>query len=396
MATYEYQALTGADRLMKGTIEAATPQQAAQMLGEMQLTVNSVEKAPAPRLKTPVGRNEFLLFNQQLAAITRAGIPLERGLRELAKDIASRSMRKLISEIAGELESGVGIEEAFEKRQKHFPPLYGQILKAGVETGRLSEMLTSLNRQLEVTNRTRRIVFEATCYPLVVLMLAAVIVSAMFLLVIPQFNEIYLDFGIELPVATKLLLEMPQYVVPFWIGLGCVVGVFILSAKFLSSTPTSRMYKEGVLLRIPVFGRLFLSSLLGRLADAMALLIGAGSDMPGCMRLAANSTGSEKLKREAEMVAAQLDEGSNIIEAGQLCRLIPRLFLYSMQLGAQRNELQDNLYSLAQMYSHQVQCYQGRLQALLLPILLVFLGGIIALCVISLFLPMITMLQSLS
>lgn len=381
---------------MKGTIEAASPEEAVRMLQEMQLSVNTVERAPAPRLKTPIGRNEFLLFNQQLAAITRAGIPLERGLRELANDIASRSMRKLINEIVEELENGVGIEQAFEKRQRHFPPLYGQILKAGVETGRLSEMLTSLNRQLDIANRTRRIVFEAICYPLVVLILAAVIVSAVFLIIIPQFKDIFMDFGVDLPGLTIGIIKLSEYVVPFWIGLVGLVGVFILSAKLVASTPGTRIFKEGLLLRLPVFGRLYLSSLLGRLAEAMALLIGAGSDIPNCFRLAAGSTGSEKLKREAQMIAAQLEQGNNIIEAGQLCRLIPRLFLYSIQLGAQRNELQDNLYSLASMYTQQVQCHQGRLQALLLPIMLVVVGGVVALCIISLFLPMVTMIESLS
>ena len=121
MATFQYNALTSAGRLMTGTIEAGTQQEASETLEKMQLSVNSVETARPEKPKTAIGRNEFLLFNQQLAAITKAGIPLERGLRELAADVGSRSMRKLIDDIAGELEAGVSIDEAFEKRQKRFP-----------------------------------------------------------------------------------------------------------------------------------------------------------------------------------------------------------------------------------------------------------------------------------
>ena len=150
MAIFQYDALTTAGRLMKGTIEAGSPEEASGQLAGMGLLVNSLEKARAAQSRTPIGRNEFLLFNQQLASITRAGIPLERGLRELAQDISSKSMRQLIEDIAADLEAGMPIEEAFAKREKHFPPLYGRILKAGVETGRLSEMLTSLNRHLEL------------------------------------------------------------------------------------------------------------------------------------------------------------------------------------------------------------------------------------------------------
>ncbi len=193
MATFEYNALTSAGRLMKGTVEAGSPQEAGELLKQMQLTVNSIEKARPPKPATAIGRNEFLLFNQQLASIAKAGIPLERGLRELAKDVGSARMRKLIEDIAGDLEAGVSIEQAFEKRQKHFPALYGRILKAGVETGRLSEMLTSLNRHLELANQTRRIIFEATAYPAVVLTLGAIIMTGVFLFIIPQFRSIYAE-----------------------------------------------------------------------------------------------------------------------------------------------------------------------------------------------------------
>ena len=106
MATFEYNALTSAGRLMKGTIEAGTNQEAGELLKQMQLVVNSVEKARPEKPKTAIGRNEFVLFNQQLASITKAGIPLERGLRELAGDISSRSMRRLVDAVADELEAG--------------------------------------------------------------------------------------------------------------------------------------------------------------------------------------------------------------------------------------------------------------------------------------------------
>ncbi|MEJ2649078.1 MAG: type II secretion system F family protein [Sedimentisphaerales bacterium] len=187
MATFQYNALTLDGRMMKGTIEAGSHDEANQLLKKMQLTVNSIDKAKTEKTKTSIGRNEFLLFNQQLASITKAGIPLEKGLRELAHDVSSRSMRRLINDIASELEAGVSIEQAFEKRQKRFPPLYGKILKAGVETGRLSEMLTSLNRHLEIANQTRRIIFEAMSYPTIIFILAAVIITGMFTFIIPQF-----------------------------------------------------------------------------------------------------------------------------------------------------------------------------------------------------------------
>ena len=398
MAIFEYNSLTSAGRLMKGTIEAGTPEEAGEMLEQMQLSVNSIEAAKPQKLKTAIGRNEFLLFNQQLAAITKAGIPLERGLRELAADVGSKSMQKLIGDIAGELEAGVSIDEAFEKRQKRFPPLYGRILKAGVETGRLSEMLTSLNRHLDLANQTRRIIFEAMGYPAVILALSAAIITGVFVFIIPQFGPILSEMigGGDLPKLTQLFLGMARNVVPFWATVAFLVTAVVLLFAACSSFGAGRRLKETLFLRIPAIGRVYHSSLLSRMAEAMAMMVSAGSDMPACLRLGSSSTGSEKLVLEGETLARQIEQGENILEAGQFCRVIPRLFLYSIQLGTQRNELQDNLYSLGRMYAEQARCGQARLQAILLPTMIIGVGGIVAMCVLSMFLPMVQVVSSLS
>ena len=398
MAIFEYNALTAAGRLMKGTVEAASPQEAGELLKQMQLTVNSIEKARPPKPVTAIGRNEFLLFNQQLASIAKAGIPLERGLRELAKDVGSARMRKLIEDIAGDLEAGVSIEQAFEKRQKHFPALYGRILKAGVETGRLSEMLTSLNRHLELANQTRRIVFEATAYPAVVLTLGAIIMTGVCLFVIPQFRSIYAEMleGQRINPLTSLFFNISQHIAVFWIAVALIVSVGIFIPAMLSTFPLGRRLKESLLLAVPIIGRVYHSSTLARMAEAMAMMVGAGCDMPACLRLSSGATGSGKLILESETLSRQVEQGANILEAGQFCRMLPRLFLYSIQLGSQRNELQDNLYSLGQMYAQQARCSQARLQAILLPIMLISVGGFIAMAVLAMFLPMIQVITGLS
>ena len=382
---------------MKGTIEAGSRDEADELLKQMQLVVNSLDKAALEKPKTAIGRNEFMLFNQQLASITKAGIPLEKGLRELANDVDSKSMRKLVDAIADELEAGVSIEDAFEKRQKRFPPLYGRILKAGVETGRLNEMLTSLNRHLEMATQTRRIIFEAMSYPAVILALAAVILTGLFLFVIPQFGPILSEMtGGRLPALTRLFLGLAKNVVPFWIIAGSFVAAIIALFMMLSRSTAGRRFKESLFLNVPVVGRVYHSSILCRMAEAMAIMVASGSDMPASLRLSSGATASETLILESEILAGHLERGDNILEAGQFCRLIPRLFLYSVQLGAQRNELQDNLYSLGEMYAEQARCGQSRLQAVLLPAMIIGVGCFIAMTILAMFLPMIGIITSLS
>jgi len=398
MATFEYNALTPAGRLMKGTIEAGSREEADGLLKQMQLSVNSIDKAKAEKPKTAIGRNEFVLFNQQLASITKAGIPLERGLRELARDVHSSSMRRLVNAIADDLEKGIGIEQAFERRQKHFPPLYGRILKAGVETGRLSEMLTSLNRHLEMANQTRRIIFEAISYPAVILILAAIILTGVFTFIIPQFGAVLTEMtdGKSLPKLTRLFLGMAGNIGLFWFVVGCIIAAIIVLFAALSASAAGRRFKESVFLNVPVIGRVYHSSVLSRMAEAMAIMVAAGCDMPVSLRLSSGATGSEKLILESEVLAGQIEQGTNILEAGHFCRMIPRLFLYSVQLGTQRNELQDNLYSLGQMYAEQARCGQARLQAVLLPLMIIGVGGFVATTILAMFLPMTSVITALS
>jgi type II secretory pathway component PulF len=265
-----------------------------------------------------------------------------------------------------------------------------------VETGRLSEMLTSLNRHLELAGRTRRIIFEAISYPIVILILGAIVITAMFILIIPQFKTVLEEMvGGQLNPITTVFLAIPAHIIPFWIVVGLLIAAILVGFAILSTSPAGRKIKESIFLQIPVIGKVYHSSVLGRMAEAMAMMISAGCDMPASLRLSSGATGSEKVILESEVLADQVEQGANILEAGQFCKTIPRLFLYSIQLGTQRNELQDNLYSLGQMYAEQARCGQARLQAVLLPIMLLMVGGFIAMAILSMFLPMIQVITSL-
>jgi type IV pilus assembly protein PilC len=259
-------------------------------------------------------------------------------------------------------------------------------------------MLTSLNRHLEMSNQTRRIIFEALSYPAVILILAAVIVTGIFTFVIPQFGPILSDIsgGGRLPAITLAFLAMANNVVPFWITVGIIIAGIIIMFRLLSTSSAGRRFKESLLLELPVIGRVYHCSMLSRMAEAMAILVAAGCDMPEALRLSSGATGSEILITESETIAAQIEQGTNILEAGQFCRMIPKLFFYSIQLGSQRNELQDNLYSLGQMYTEQANYGQSRLQAVLLPIMIICVGGFLMTTVLAMFAPMVQIVTSLS
>ena len=398
MALFEYRSVTAAGRLMTGTIEAADAEQAKSLLVEMGLQISELEKTKKTTAPRSIGRNEFVLFNEQLASLTKAGIPLEQGLRELAQDAGSAKMRNLINSIANELERGTPIDEAVQKHQKDFPPLYGLILKSGVETGRLSEMLTNLNRHLQIELRTKRIIIESLTYPAVVLILAALIITFLFVTVIPAFREVLYDMSdgqARLPALTCFILKISEHVWDFWLGFAIVVAVTAFIWKSLSFSAAGRKTKEHFFRSLPLVGRVFRNGLMARFSECMSVLINAGCTLDDAVELSGQSSSSELLKQDCRILAAQLKQGTNFLEAGMACKTITRLFLYSVQLGAQRNELKENLNSLARMYAAKTFSLQSQMQALLMPLLIIFLGGTVGIIVIAMFLPMVKMIQVL-
>ncbi len=396
MATFNYQALTSSGRLMRGSVEAGTLDEASDQLEQMQLTINTIEKVIPASGPRHLGRDEFLLFNQQLASLAQAGIPLEKGLRELSLDLTSPKLKKLIDRIATDLESGTPIEEAFDRCKDQFPPLYSRVLRAGIKTGRLSEMLTTMTRHLELCHQTRRIIIEAVTYPVVILLLAGVIITVIFQFVVPQFREVLHEMvGGQLNPVTQFVLDISGQIIHLWASLGVIVIALVLLWHGLAASGTGRQLRERLIHTLPVIGRIVYSSRLGRFAESLALMVQSGCDLPAGLRLAGEASASECLNRESDLLAQRIEEGNQLLESGQWCRAIPRLFLYSMQLGMQRNELTENLRSLADMYREQANFNQSRLHAVLMPSLIIFVGGIIAMSILAMFLPMIQVVSAL-
>jgi type IV pilus assembly protein PilC len=398
MALFEYNSLTESGRLMRGAVEAANIEQARQMLTDMKLNIQELSRVDSKSTMKSFGAGEFLLFNQQLESITKAAIPLEKGLRALAAEAGSSRMQKLLNEIASELEAGIPIEQAIEKRKKQFPPLYGMMLRAGIKTGRLSEMLSCLNRHLEIVQRTRRIIMESVSYPLVVFLLAAAIITMVLIFIIPTFSGVLMDMSdgkAHLPALTVFILNIARYVLHFWVVVAAVIAAAIILWFGLSKTPGGRRARESFIRSIPLLGRIYKNGILARLSEAMAMLIDSGCPLPESFRLAAEASGSEKTIYDAGLLAAQLEKGYPVIEAGAVCRTLPPLMLYSIQLGGQRNCLKENLLELGRMYAQQTFGMQARLQTILMPAMIIGLGLTIGTIVTAMFLPMVSIIQTL-
>jgi type II secretory pathway component PulF len=360
----------------------------------MSQSTNEETSTTGPVLRTALGREEFRLFNQQLMSIAEAGLPLERALREMSRDVASSKVRSLLDGMAGELEKGRSMEDVFAAYEAHFPPTYGLLIKAGVKSGRLGSLLASLNRHLDVAQRTRQIVLEAVAYPMMVLFVVLGLTSLMIKFAVPAWRSMYNEFGGQLPLYSQVALEASRHLGTIWGVFLALLGGLGVAFLWLRRTEGGRLLFERTLLSLPMFGQLYRTATLTRFSDSMGVLVGAGTGLPESLRLGAMATGSAMLQRDCERIATELEKGKSLEEAatpGERDSFLPHYLLYSLQLGLQRNDVQDALYHMAHMYGDRTQALQGRLQAALLPVLLIFVGMIVGLLAVSMMYPYFVM-----
>jgi type II secretory pathway component PulF len=173
------------------------------------------------------------------------------------------------------------------------------------------------------------------------------------------------------------------------------VFVIVFIWVMLSQFESGRRCKEWFILRIPMLGQVQKGALMARLSQCVSLLVGAGNPLPAAFGLAGLSSGSELIKRDCRTISERLEQGLNLLESGMGASVVPQLFCYALQLGSQRNELYESLQNLGQMYAGQVQTSQGRLQAFLMPGLILCVGLIVAVIVLGMFMPMVTIIQVL-
>lgn len=393
---FKYEAMTESQRCMSGKIEATSQNEAIVQLEKMGLTLKSIEKDESTESKSAIGSSEFLLFNQQLASIVKSGLPLERALRELAGDTASSKMKKVIKIVADDIESGMDIDQAFKVHEQHFFPLYSQVIRAGVKTGKLGEMLINLNRHLEIRLMTRRVFREATIYPLFLVGACFGIFVLFFMVMMPMTSSLHNELGYEPSYMMQLFYGVSDIFPAICIVLGGIVAMIIALWVCGSRSLLGRSIKERIILKIPVIGSLFRDLVISRFADSMRLLMSSGEAMPESLRLAAMSSGSELLISESKAMASHIEIGGQADNAYVERPFLPMLIRMGLSRDGGRDTMVEQMRSFSDMYSQMVKDRQGLIGELLSPVLIVMVGGFVGLACTAIFVPLIGMMDSIS
>ena len=395
--SFAYRAQTDDGKAFSGTIDADDAEQASRLLRSLRLSVLEITPVhhAAPRPRTLRG-DDFFAFNQQLTFLTRAGLPVEHGLRLIAQDMRRGRLKETVRQLAAELERGTPLDQAFEKQKAQFPPLYAQLIAAGVATSNLPGMLLNLGRHMEMVYRLRAMLWRAFAYPAAVL--AGLLGVLLFLgfFVIPQFEEMFKSFRVDVPPVTQLLLLAPRWM-PYFVAVLIILFVGIPIVWFiLRMSGRDRAAFDKVIIPLPLIGSVLWRNMIARWCDAVRLAVQAGLDLPRAIELASEAIASPTLREDGRELIRALESGQPLDRAADRMLFLPATIPAAMALSDRSHDLAATLATLSEMYQQQAEVRLGMIPGVLTPMLIILVALLVGVVIMGLFLPFLALIRSLT
>jgi len=345
--------------------------------------------------KNRVKQDDFLLFNQQLSALLRAGIPVLQSIGLLKNRSGSSTLRTMLADIEDKIKSGVSLSEAFEA-QGTFPKIYTASLLAGEKSGALDDVLARyvdyLKRNVGVARKLR----GAIAYPLFLLAAASFMVAFLTLYVVPQMSELFkgLSTNNGLPTVTVIVLGFSNFVAGNIWWLLPLVLVLLFALVIWLRSPSGKLILHKFLLRLPVVGGLIKQMTTAQLARSLSTLLSGGITVPDAWNIASESITNLELRRRSQGVLPMIREGRGFTEALIKANWLPELALDMIGIGEKSGSLREMLDEVANFYDAESEVRLEQLTSLLEPVILVFMALIVITILLAIYLPIIQTISS--
>ena len=348
-------------------------------LDEIQL---SIEK-----LKNRVPLSNIVFFTRQLATMFSAGLTLERAIQSLGAEEKHRKFKKVLNSVSENIRKGLNLSESLARHPGVFNTLFIAMVKAGEVSGNLNEILEQLSSYLENLDDTRRKVKSAMNYPIFMILFLIAMLMVMLLVIIPKFSQVYSQLGAGLPAATRKMIDLSN-----WCGANIGFLAFLIFLVFsilwlVSKTQRGGFALDTLLLRIPVFGALIEQSILNKFCKTFGILIGAGVPVLETTALLRKVVDNKVYAKAIDDASDLIRDGYNISTALRRTEVFPSILLQLASTGEDTGELDDLLDRAADYYQKQVDALVERMTTLIEPLLILLVGGIIALMVVLTYLP---------
>ena len=348
-------------------------------LDEIQL---SIEK-----IKNRIPLSNIVFFTRQLATMFSAGLTLERAIQSLSVEEKHKKFKKILITVGDNIRKGMNLSESLTRHPGVFNNLFVAMTKAGEVSGNLNEILDQLASYLENLDDTRRKVKSAMNYPVFMVIFLGVMLSAMFLWIIPKFSDVYAQLGANLPLATRKLMEFSAW---FSQNAGLMIFVFLVFMFVLwliSKTQRGGFVLDAIKLKLPVFGALINQSILNKFCKTFGILLCAGVPVLESTALLKKVVENKVYEKAIADASDYIRDGYNISTALRRTEVFPSILLQLASTGEDTGELDDLLDRAADYYQKQVNALVERMTTLIEPLLILVVGAVIALMVVLTYLP---------
>ncbi|MDX2133026.1 MAG: type II secretion system F family protein [Planctomycetota bacterium] len=391
LRNYDYTATDGAGVSRRGCLLATDEPDAYRRIVGGGLTPLEIrerrERAPlfsAPRVKL----TDVVGLTRELAVLTEARIPLDRGLASIAEDAGRGPLTDIVRAMAAAIESGQPLTDALEKHRAIFGDVYVETIRAGEKSGNLAAVMTHLadllERQLEVRQQVRR----ALAYPLIVIGVVAIAVGVIVVLVVPKFAETFAAQQAQLPLATRVLQAVGQGAQASWAELVAAAAFAVVGVTVAWMRPWGRAAFERVFLRVPYLRDVIIAITAGRFARVLAISLTSGLDLVESVRIGGRATGRPLFAQECQAIAERLRTGEPFVEAIRGSAYLPSFAVRMLGAGKDSRELARSCEVVARYYDRDASHLTKNVSTIIEPLITVALAAIVLLVALAVFLPM--------
>lgn len=408
MPNFTYVARNPQGKLITGRTEAATQAMVVKILKDQGLTPTSIQaggiaadesKGAARKQKLKRGGvsiEDLVLIARQLATMIRAGLPLVEVLDILGDQVEKLVLRNVLRQVERDVQSGSSFYEALARHPKVFNQFFLSMCKVGEASGMLDTILDQVATYLEKSASIRRKVKSAIMYPTAVSIFAALIMVLIMWKVVPVFEEIFQGLDIELPTLTKIVIAISRFIREKWyIASAGAIGTFVLFHQW-AKTKHGRHNLDTLKLKLPIFGPLLLKVAIAKFSRSLGTLMRAGVNILGALEIVAKTAGNVIIEDAIMKTKVSIQGGESITKPLTEAGVFPPMVTRMIEVGERTGALENMLHKIAEYYEDQVDAAVSGLTSLIEPLLIVFLGVIIGTVVISMFLPLIKMIEAVS
>jgi type IV pilus assembly protein PilC len=401
MPDYKYQGTSRAGASVSGVMTAANKSELATLLKRQQITATKMtEKGKEFNMPTfggSVKAKELAIFTRQFSVMIDAGLPLVQCLEILASQQENKLFQKVLTNTRSQVEGGATLSAAMRSSPKVFDALYVNMVEAGETGGILDTILQRLSTYIEKNVKLQRAVKSALVYPVGVLTVAGGVITLLLWKVVPIFATLFAGLGVDLPLPTKIVIALSNFIGSIF-GLFILIGIgaAIFGLKVWYATPKGRFILDSVILKLPVLGLLMRKIAVARFTRTLGTLISSGVPILEGLDITAKTAGNAVVERALQRVRKSLEEGKSLTEPLREAEVFPGMVTQMIAVGEQTGAMDAMLQKIADFYEEEVDAAVKDLLTALEPIMIVFLGVVVGGVVISMYLPLFSLIGKLS